>query len=62
VGANARRDRMIDVAGRAVAVAALLAAVAIGLDQMIAIVLLVFGLLVLVVLESRRRGRHGGAH
>jgi hypothetical protein len=49
------RGGLIDAAGRAFAVLALLAGVAIGLDHTAAIVLIGFGLLVVVALEARKR-------
>jgi ABC-2 type transport system permease protein len=59
---HARRARVTNAAGRTVAVVALLAGVVIGLEHAAAIVLLAFGLLLVVVLETRKRGRHGRAH
>jgi hypothetical protein len=59
---QARRARVTDAAGRMVAVVALLAGVVIGLDHATATVLLAFGLLLVVVLETRKHRRHKRAH
>jgi ABC-2 type transport system permease protein len=57
-----RRRRLVDTAARAVVVAFLIAGVAIGLEHAVAIVLMVLGLLLVVLLETRRHGGHRGAH
>ena len=58
--ARARRTRLLDAAGRAVAVVSLLAGVAIGLEHPLAIVLLVLGLLLVAALETRKHSWRGG--
>jgi hypothetical protein len=57
---RARRVRMLDAAGRGVAVISLLAGVVIGLQHPISIVLMAIGLLLVVVLERRKHHRRGG--
>jgi hypothetical protein len=55
LGRRAARPGLTDAVGRAVAVLALLAGVAIGMHHPAAIVLVGFGLLLVVVLEARKR-------
>ncbi len=58
--ARARRTRLFDAAGRAVAVISLLAGVAIGLEHPVAIVLLALGLLLVVAFETHKHSWRGG--
>jgi ABC-2 type transport system permease protein len=60
--AHARRTRLLDAGGRAIAVTSLLAGVAIGLEHALAIVLMALGLLVLVGLETHKHSWRGGLH